>query len=800
MTHSNSRTPFLDVQSFELTEEVPIVERKPLPSRSPFLSVYELESGEADYSDPSREAYATIVDDLYDEEFDEALSELVAEARGIHDEHLASGSSPVESERLLSQHFAQLCRESEEMISHLAQQTSRTEQTGLDESEVDSFTESYTPSVSLEPAFEQFFRKLGKKIGRAVKKVGSAALKGVKNLALGPILNRIKALIRPLLNNVLQKAIGKLPQSIQPMARQLASKLGVAIPGAPADTGGADAAAASDPGSPVQDAAGQDASAIQQEFDAQLAQAFLAEDEVELELEVARVRAASAMPASPVFSELDAARERFAEQLQSLQQGEDPQPHIQNFLPAVLPALKVGIRLIGRPRVVNFLSGLLGKLIGRLVGPQATPALSKAIVDAGLKFLNLEMSEEEQSGLAASAVAATVEETLTRVASLPDYVLDNDELLEGFALEAFEHAAAANLPAVFSSSVYKRRPDLLEGGVNAGWVLMPLRGPKRYKKCSRVFNVKVTPQMADEIESFEDETLADYLQDQLGLPEGEEVEAEAYLYEALPGTTASDIVRGESGSLASDLVDAAQLQLLTREAAGALLGRPGLGRNPSPGTSPSALPAGSRLYHIAVPGRHLPFSPLRRRGGQRGRRMLHLNVVLDSVRQQLRVSIFLSEVKAQKLSARLRQNAHMGSLATTLQKLTSKRISVRLRGLRPRGLRIVHPRIAPGPTRQAALERLPAAIPPNFISKVQEWVVTGLTDFFRTHSAKYVEAADQPADGVTLVIAVEQPAGLTEIGQALAGNGLAIDRISEAVAKGGAPKVTVDVFAGHKCE
>jgi hypothetical protein len=43
------------------------------------------------------------------------------------------------------------------------------------------------------------------------------------------------------------------------------------------------------------------------------------------------------------------------------------------------------------------------------------------------------------------------------VASLPAHILDNQELLEGFTLEAFEQAA----------------------GVNAVWILMPLRGRKR---------------------------------------------------------------------------------------------------------------------------------------------------------------------------------------------------------------------------------------------------------------------------------------------------------------------------------
>ena len=41
------------------------------------------------------------------------------------------------------------------------------------------------------------------------------------------------------------------------------------------------------------------------------------------------------------------ARERFINELQGLKEGEDPAPHIQNFLPAILPALKLGIRFRG---------------------------------------------------------------------------------------------------------------------------------------------------------------------------------------------------------------------------------------------------------------------------------------------------------------------------------------------------------------------------------------------------------------------------------------------------------------------
>jgi hypothetical protein len=345
--------------------------------------------------------------------------------------------------------------------------------------------------------------KLFKKIGKAVKTVAGKAWQVAKKLGLGPIFNQIKALIRPLLNRVLQMAIGKLPEAVQAAAQKLAEKLGFTAPkpmepamsatGDSSSAGGDAATPSESVGSPVQATAGGDVSKIQQEFDERIAEALLAQDEVELNLEVARLQSASTSAATPVFANLDDARDQFIQELDNLKPGESPEPYVQNFLPAVLPVLRLGLRLAGRPRVVNFIAQLLAKLIAKLIGPEQAPALSQAIVDAGLKLLNLEMSEQEKSGLAASVVAATVEETVNRVVSLPDHILDNQELLEGYVLEAFEQAAAANLPAVLSEATYRQRPELLEAGVNAGWLLLPLRRRKRYKRCTRAFKIRITP-------------------------------------------------------------------------------------------------------------------------------------------------------------------------------------------------------------------------------------------------------------------------------------------------------------------
>ena len=716
-----------------------------------------------------------------------------------------------EADRLVTQRFSQLARESEAMVDAMAREFGPRDEARIVEREVETFFEQYLPSVQVDPAFENFFGKLLKKVGKVVKKVAGTAWQGIKKIGLGPILAQIKALIKPLLDRVLQKAIGKLPEVLQPAAQRLAEKLGFAVP-KPAEPA---AASVSDPapaagdaptppesvGSPVQAAAGSDPTAMQKEFDEQIAGALLAGDEVELAMEVTQLRG-SAVPAPPVFANLDDARERFIQELETLKPGESPEPYVQNFLPAVLPALRLGMRIIGRPRVINFLAPLLARLIAKLIGPEQAPALSRAIVDAGLRLLSLEMSEQEKSGLAASAVAATVEETINRVASLPEHILDDQELLEGFTLEAFEQAAAANLPAVLSEATYRQRPELLEAGVNAAWVLMPLRGRKRYKRCTRVFKVSITPHMAEEVESFEGVPLSDYLQDQLGLPEGAEVEAEVHLYEALPGTTVADIARSETetpGLGAADEATVAQLHPLTQEAASSLLGKPGLGRRSPFASNRWNVASGQRLFHLVIAGRR-PLTIPGMLGRRRVRRLFHINVTLDTPGDQIRVTVYLSEVKAQKLAVRLRQQAHAGSVAVGFSKFVARRLPRILHGGRPRRLRIVHPGLPPGQSPAAVLARLPGVVPPVFIAKLQEWLVHGFAEFIKTQTQKILTATEDPADGVTFHFTIENPPGLKELGQTLVDKGPSSTTVADAIGKGGQPNIRVDIVPGHKCD
>ena len=171
MAASTTSVPFLDLRSFE--REDALAGETPSFSgvRSPFVSVYEWEAGAGSYDAGAREAYANLVHELQDEEFDEALFELATDARSLHQGQLAAGHSDFEAERVVTQHFSSLANEAEAAVDAMANEFARRADGPLAEAEVDSFVQEYVPSAPLAPAFENFFGKLLKKVSRAVKTV-----------------------------------------------------------------------------------------------------------------------------------------------------------------------------------------------------------------------------------------------------------------------------------------------------------------------------------------------------------------------------------------------------------------------------------------------------------------------------------------------------------------------------------------------------------------------------------------------------------------------------------------------------
>ena len=535
-------SPFLGVMSFESETGESAQQTAPsvLHRQSPFLSVYET-AGQPDYRDPEAEAFAAFLSELRDSEFDEALLEVVHEATALVEDRFATetGDPLVQArniEDLLERHLAPLANEIEQMLDALQRELEGRDLGTLDASEVDAIVESYVPSRPLSPAFENFGFGTLKKIGRGVLKGAKAAAKVAGGFVLGKFLSAAKKLAPILLRRVVSAAINKLPAQYRPLAGKIAEKLGQAKE------------AEEEIEAEALFEATEDVGRIQDEFDHRIAELVFARDDMQRELLVAEamVKARDLYP-SPL-SELDQARDRFVRELMELEAGQDPAPVVERFIPAaLLPALKLGLKVVGRRKVVNYLAKYVAKLIARLVGKQYARPLSRALVDAGLRLIHLEATPEDEMRAAGEAVAATVEETVRNVAALPEDVLEDEELLEASVLEAFEEAAAANLPDVLSEEIYEQRPDLREAEhFKSAWIMQPLRGPKRYKKCTRIFDISVTPHVAQAITTFGGHTLAEFLQDRLGLPAGRPVKARIHLYEAVPGTSAPVICRYET--------------------------------------------------------------------------------------------------------------------------------------------------------------------------------------------------------------------------------------------------------------
>lgn len=786
----NNQAPFLDVSSFTMEEEVnqEIFETSAPPS-SPFLSLYESEEA-GGVIDPETEEYIQFLNELYDKEFDEALFGLTSEAAALYEvrfmhEHVDPGIVGYEAERFLNQHFAPLVTESEAMLGSLAKEFSQRDSKSLSEYEIGEIVDRYKPSTELTPNFENFFGKLKKAVKKVAGKAIDLAKKGISTVATAG-LNKLIPLVKPLFKRVIETAIGKLPPQLQPLARKLAERLPFLKE-------------FEEGNNPLPEYTKlSEISQIQYEFDQHIANILFAHTEVEQDLEVSQVLTEQQVPEIYPLAELDSARSHFIENLQHLKEGEDPTPHVENFIPAILPALKVGIRLIGRKKVVDFLAKFLGKLIQKFVGPQHTPALSQAIVDAGLRLIQLEATSQDESRAASSAVAATVEETMRRVASLPDYALDDQELLEGFALEAFEQAAAANLPQVLPEETYRKRPDLGEArNLRGAWIMMPLGKWKRYKKFSRKIPTKLTPHKVSAVETFEGIPLEEFLEDKLGIAPGEEIEAIVHLYETIPGTHLTDISRLEENNLGLNTeYGYEQLHPLTLDAAGLLLGEPELGREADPRylVDPYTTTVGQRFYYLEIPGKR-PLMAQAMSGRAKTRSATKSRIVLDFPKNEIKFLLFLSEIRAQEVAVKLRQRTHIGIVIAHLQKPIERGLRRALIDSSGR-LKIVHETVTPDQW-SSAFQRLPSLVPRVLLGRLNEWVFKGLSDHLKQHSEEFIQAAADTADGVTLIITVENPPGFPQLRQALKGNVLSLASLKMSDST---PTVKIRVTPGYAHE
>lgn len=723
---------------------------------TPFLAEYQ---GEAPVN-PEAEALGETLLELHDQRFNEAVANLTLEAAARAEQFAATGGEAA-AEQLLGEWLDPLRRETEALFARVADAASQEQLEPMGEGEVNTFLERFAPQPgAVAPEFEELFQQFWNKIGKVVRAGINVAKKGIaavgRVLPIGAILKRLVGLVRPLLDRVIRSALNRLPPALRPAATLLGRRLGILRE---AEAGPFEALAL---------ATTEEAEAPAFEFDAAVASLMFARDEAEMELLAAEEAEGGPIPgeASPTAS-LEAARERLVTQLGQLQPGESAGPPIQQFLPVLLPALRVALTVVGRGRVVNFLAGHLARLIQSLVGPQAATALSRALVDTGLRLISLEAETEAPQAEAARAVVATLEDTVRQLAEMGleqfeqlDESPEQQRVLETLATEAFFQSAIAHIPSqLLDARRLAEREMMPEMEGEAGvWAYRPR---PRYKKYTRVFEVTLTPQVAARVRSFGTATLAGFLRARGVQPP---VRVKVHLYEAIPGTILSRIALLEkrvpglgSGSEAAW----SQIHPLTTEAAGLLLNQPGLGRDVAPSflESRHKIGVGQRFFYLELPRGVAPAPRPQERAICR--KPSDLNLAIDLRSSQARVYWFLSEAEAQRVVA---AGPRVGP-ATAVQLFL--------------GLQSALANLASGPTRHVKIyremtgelegEEFWQAVVGEAGKKVLRWFLeelgkallrllkAAIIAYLNTRLAEFTTATRNPVCGVTLVFTFNHP-------------------------------------------
>jgi hypothetical protein len=742
-------------------------------------------------------------DAVRDEAFDEAVGELLAEtedavAQRFSDETPAPSalyeSALYEKERLAENFLAPVLLASEQYLDRFAEALGGQDLESLDELQLDELLDSLDPSTAeVTPAGEAFLGGLARKAKRAVKfavntakKVGKAA----GGVLLGA-LKKLKALIRPLLKRVLSFAIGRLPAPLQAPARLLARKI-------TGETEFEDLAE-DEYETEFEDfafspAMATDTEELAESFDAALAEALSTDETVAAEYEAFSGEGeGEGVQGSLELEALAEARGRLIDAIQNAKDGEDLTPAVEQFVPALLAALRIGIRIVGRPRVVKFLAKYLANFIGKWVGPQLSRPLSVAIVDTGLRLVSLEQMEPESEDEAVPVLlASTIEDTVRQLAESEEYELEDEDLLQFATAQAFERAVASNFPPSLVKPGLRRAPAL--GG---RFVARKPRSARPYRRFSRTIDVEVTAAVADRVRSFAGLTLAASLRSTgLNVP----FKARVHIFQATVGTSLRRIAAQERKRRGAAFTSG-RMHPLTPRAAALLLKEPGLGVAVPAAylRSRQRVAAGQRFYYLEPlsAGAAVTTTPVNRRGGVVAPSQPSQGwLVLDTIASRVTAAFYFSEPDAQRIAEGVRTGR--GS-AVVVPAVAAAVDGLAESFANPNGrVRIIKEYEEGEEFVGAALKRLMPVVIKAVRKAVKQWVMRLVTEWVRSKGAEFMRAAADPRNGVTITIRLINVPGMPILRQALNGTlGVATIRtVVSGAAFGGMPNGSVAVRAG----
>lgn len=711
----------------------------------------------------SAEAIAEAFEELEDESFAEAIAELISETAAVADQRFEReqpGQLVEQRFRVADAHLAPVELEAERCLQRFIDEMQHLDPTSLSAEQLDERLDSFVPGAwEVSPAGEEFIGGLirkAKSVVRSVAKAAGSVVKTIGSAALGPILNKLKALVKPLLRRVLAAAINRLPASLHEPARALARKLGIGEADGESTLEADSEEEFLEEGFTATPVAAMDPETLAESFDAALAESVLGGEALEQGESFGHSPDGFAEPeAGTQLEALAEARSDFMSRLQAASDNEDLGPAVEQFLPAILPALRLGLRLVGRPKVVNFLAGFLAKLIGKWVGPQLSQPLSQAVVDMGLKIIGLESGRpgDLEAEAVPALLAATVEDTVRRLSEQPEHMLEDEALLQVAVTEAFEQAVAANFPSTLV------RPDLRIAPTLGGtFITRHARQPFAYKKLTRVPEIELTDAQAGSVRSFRDVTLAAALRaGGLKLP----ARFRVHVFEACAGTTlprlaALEGIRGPGGRGAHS-----RLHPLTVANAAVLLREPKLGVD-VPGRfleSRHRISVGQRFFFLEPVGQ--AWSEVAAPSGAAAvdaDRPSESRIRISLRRGEAVITLFFSEADAQRIAAA----ATAAPGGTVLQRaLLDAMRSARRRFGHPQGSGRVHAELEfefeaeqPPGRRQTRAHRLPPALRASLRRQIGAAAARAIADWARNRGQEFVTAAQAPGFGVTVRIHV----------------------------------------------
>lgn len=775
---------------------------------SPFTSTFETNLAGQKPSTQGAADFVQFLGELHSDEFGEHLYEMALELEDSLNNKISNETAmgdrfiPFATQESY-QYFEPVLNETTRMIDQVRNRFAGNNLADQNEADIQRYFETLELNHGqLSPAQEQFFGSILKKVKSVVSTGVNLAKKGIaavgKILPIGPVLDKLKGLVRPLLDKVLKFAIGKLPKNLQPHAQTLAKKF-LNLETAPSQSSESD----------EMPSAG-NLEAIQSELDNHIANLVFSPSEAEADnLVMSYETSSDAQQREDMYEtggmnlpSLDVARQNLINELKNLPEGESPAPAIERFLPvaimALQPVIKIAINLIGRPKIINFLAGLLAKLVGKFVPENIAQPLAASIIDIGMSAIGFETHERNKSDLAYEAVVNTIQETIQNLGTISEAALNDHETLMSEALEAFEKAAANNFPP---QQIKAAKHVTAEAGT---WVMMPRRGPKHlFKKFTRVFDTTIDNRIATSLTTFRGIPLAGYLKDKLGLDVNQPIKARVHVYEGIPGTKLYLINRFDKVPGLGVRHGYKQFHPLSVQAASLLLKEPKLGKDVAPQFTAKRhrTAVGQRFYYLEIPGAQLkvvtvtkpslatattsstptatpavntsdPAAPPVQNFISKVPGSSDIQGVINFTRAEIRFNYFFSEEEAKEVANKLNQRDIIGAFGSVRYSIRSVLHGILVKNIGSK-VKIIHEAMpelfmdnfeekqeqfwgaigsAIGGVASSVGKEVAAKILEKLVEKVADAALQSVVNYFKTRVNEFITAQAAPQDGVTIKI------------------------------------------------